>query len=130
MGKLAFGIGAMAAALAAACSSSSGSGGPSADQACADYAAALCNKINSCSAFLVQVLYPDVASCQSRLQAECASALAAKGTGASPGDAEACAQAYSPLACNDAFARKTPSACRKAGSVANGGACGDDNQCA
>jgi hypothetical protein len=113
-----------------ACSSSSSSS-VSVDQACADYANALCTKANTCGALFVELAYGDVATCMARFKPICASAFAAKGTSITTSRAEACVTAFGSAGCDAIFDRNTPSDCRATpGTLANGTACGDDNQCA
>jgi hypothetical protein len=135
-----------AAILAAcgACSSStangSGSGGdggggdgaatgPTAAQACADFANALCSRLEACTPFALQLAYGDVATCASRGALLCAPALAANGSQATPAQMESCAQAVSAETCDESLDNAQPSACNVPGSLANGAACGSHAQC-
>jgi hypothetical protein len=111
-------------------SADGGSSSVSAQQACTDVASALCTAVNGCSAFLVQLEYGDVATCQTRFQATCITALAAPGTGMTASTMEACATAVAGEACADIVSNNPPSACHAvAGQLANGTACGDPSQC-
>jgi hypothetical protein len=112
-------------------SSSGGSGGSvSADQACSDFASAGCQKLSSCTAFLIDDVYGDVATCTTRLKASCTDALAATGTGLTPAQRESCAQALPGAQCADLVVNNFPTACRAvAGQFSNGTTCGDSSQC-
>lgn len=112
--------------VASSCSSSS----VNADQACSDFSAAYCKRINDCAPFYVQLAYSDAPGCTTRLKLACAPALNAPGTGTTPGIAEACSGALSSASCDDLLGRNLPDACKtKGGSLSNGVACGDNAQC-
>ena len=131
MKTLAFGLASVGIALIAACSSSSTSAPVSADQACSDYAAAICNRASTCSTVLVQVNWGDVASCAASFKTLCLNALAAPSTSITPNRTETCSKAITSATCDDVFDRNPPPDCRPtAGTIANGVACGDDSQCA
>jgi len=127
--------------LAAAGCSSSGGGGTSsggssggglgAAQACSDYATAECNVRNGCTnGFAITIDFGDVSTCQSRLEASCANALAAPGTGSTPAHVEGCAQALGGQSCFDYFTNATPAACATpAGTLAAGAGCAFSAQC-
>jgi hypothetical protein len=115
---------------ALACSSSSSSSSVSSDQACADYANAVCTKVSTCGPLFLQISYGDVATCTTRFKSLCTGAFAANGTSITADRAEKCVTAFNAAGCDALFDRNTPSDCRAtAGSLANGTACGDDNQC-
>jgi hypothetical protein len=132
MARVGFGGSAIAAcllALAAACSSSGGSL-VSADQACADTAASICQKLNDCSAFFIQATYGDLTTCETRAKASCANSLAAAETGLTASSEEACAKAIGGGTCADLLSHNAPAACQPAaGKLATGAACGDSSQC-
>jgi hypothetical protein len=113
-----------------ACSSSSGGASVSADQACGDLATAICQKLDSCTAFLIQDVYGDTTTCSTRVKASCVDQLAANGTGATPADEESCTKAVPGAACSDLLDNSYPADCQaKAGKLANGTTCGDSSQC-
>src|SRR5258708_4634539 len=115
--------------IVAACSSSSSSSSVSVDQACSDYATAFCAKASACSSLYVQISYGDAATCATRLKSLCASAFAAPSTSLTTDRAETCVKAVNSAACDALYDRNTPADCRStAGKLANGTACGDDNQ--
>lgn len=102
----------------------------SAAQACTDYFAAFCPKINECDPFVETALFGDVAACLARLPAHCADGLATFGSLGTPGAQEACAKAIGAAKCDDLFQGKLPAACVIApGAIANGNPCNDHSQC-
>jgi hypothetical protein len=102
----------------------------SVDKACADAAAALCNKLNSCAAPLITAQYGDVMTCQARGVITCPAGLMAPSTAATPAKLDDCAKSADSLNCGQLFTRDTPAACvPAAGKLAAGSACGDDAQC-
>jgi len=109
------------------CSSSSSS---SPDQSASDVATALCNKIDSCAHFYVELAYGSASTCASRLQGEVKDSLNANGTGATPATLEACAAALPGATCDQVLGAGTPAACKpQVGTLADGTACGDNSQC-
>src|SRR5215470_17609 len=84
---------ALAAALGAGCSSDVTTGSLGADGACADVARARCARLEACAPTILQIRYPDQATCEAREKASCVGALAAPGNGNNPTHTEACAQA-------------------------------------
>jgi hypothetical protein len=118
-------------ALVFACSSSSsGSAAVSTDTACADYATAICTKASTCSVIFLEISYGDTAACTTRFKSLCASAFAAHATSLTTDHVEKCIAALSSAGCDALYDRNTPADCRStAGTLANGTACGDDNQC-
>ena len=128
---VAFGVFALLGCTAA-CSSSTGNGsGPvTLDQACTDAAAAVCAKVESCSAFAEKIVYGDSTTCKARVKIGCLASGNAPMTGITPAQVVACKDAYGALACGDLFADNPPPACKPGGGqVADGKACGDDSQC-
>lgn len=112
-------------------SSTSDSGGTTAQAACAALADAVCAKLQSCAPFAVGATYGDAATCKARVALTCVPAFGATGTSATPAKTAACAQSVSGLACAAFLANQLGAACAVApGTVASGGACGDDAQCA
>lgn len=103
--------------------------GPSATQACDDFAMAFCSQLNKCSPFALTVTYGDMATCQTRAAIPCSSALSATGTKMTPSDLEACVGAINAESCDEALDNPQPSACSIPGSIAAGAACGSDWQC-
>jgi hypothetical protein len=119
-----------------ACSSSSSPApvtpvGPTADQACGDAAKARCTRIQTCSAMHLAVLYGDEAACETRLKANCVSALAAPSNANTPTLVAGCTTAMPGWACNDfLIGANPPAACAQStGSVAAGGPCYAAGQC-
>jgi hypothetical protein len=114
------------------CSSSGSStpAGPTVDQACDSYIGALCNQIQKCAPFFVQLVYGDVATCKTRALINCSKAFTAEGTSLTTTKADTCAKDFAAQTCGDLFAATTPSSCvPDPGKLADGTACGDDAQC-
>src|SRR6202044_3650918 len=81
-----------------------GSVAPTATQACADTAHAVCTERSFCSqGFAIRRDYPDEMTCEARTAVPCVSALGATGTGQTPAMLESCAAAYPNEACADFF---------------------------
>lgn len=126
-----------AAAAAAGCSSGTGpsdggaDAGISAQQACADYATALCTLRDGCTGgFDITVAFGDDSTCVSRVQTDCSGSVAATGSGATPAHFEACAQALAGTSCPAFFANQLPQACQPpAGKLAAGAGCAFSAQC-
>lgn len=102
-----------------------------ADQACADLAAAYCDKSFSCALLYSDVTYGDAATCKTRLKASCLGSLSSPSVAETPAMTEDCAKAVVASSCDDLLAKKSIDKCIPApGAVASGGACGDPEQCA
>lgn len=114
------------------CSSSDGGGAAAitADDACTQLAAALCDKIQSCAPSYLQLGYGDATTCKARALIECKAGLAAPSTAATPGDTAACATAAKGASCGALLDNDTPAACLpKNGGLDDGKPCADDAQC-
>lgn len=100
-------------------------------QACTDLANARCAKINSCGGgFGVDVKYGDIATCESRLSAQCVLGLAAPNTGATAANREECSASIAAEDCPTFLGTDAPDPCiPPAGSLAAGTACGVAAQC-
>ncbi len=113
-------------------STTSGSSGPSAMQACADQAHAVCSKRDACSpnSFLNNRTYGGEMACEMLIAGPCVSALMANGTAQTPAKIENCLQAYPGYMCTDFFDNNPPAACiPPSGTLATGAACGASAQC-
>ncbi len=111
---------------------SGGDGGNqvTADQACTDYARAVCTQIGTCAPFYVTIAFGDAATCETRLKLSCAAVLAAPTTSWTPGSMETCVQAAAGASCSDLLGNNPPAACQpQAGSLADGSPCIDGSQC-
>jgi len=121
-------------AAMAGCSSESNGSAATAAQACADFADAKCQKLQSCAPFLVQRDFGDLATCTARFELECPSGLAANGSTLMPGALDTCAHAFQAESCSaylaDYASNDNPPACAFSGSLPLGAACADDDQCA
>jgi hypothetical protein len=103
----------------------------SASQAASDVGKAICARYEACAPFLLQFAWGDTTSCASRLSGQFTSTLGAPGTGWTPSAVEACVQALPNASCDELLDHNLPAVCRPpAGQVAEGGACGDNSQCA
>ncbi len=128
-------------AVLVGCSSSSSSGGatdggtdgggsgPTADQACTDYAKAVCDRAAKCSAALIQSSFGDAAACNASVKSDCLATLGAPSTSTTPTIAATCVPAITAMTCGDLFTGNTPAVCRVPGKLADGAACGADAQC-
>lgn len=104
---------------------------PDAAKACADAAEAVCNKFETCSPFVTEVLYGDVATCKARFVLSCTSSFTAPGTSNAPAKTAACAKSVGAVACATFLAGDLGADCNAtAGTLAAGAACRDDAQCA
>jgi hypothetical protein len=100
-------------------------------QVCAMFANTLCAKLESCSPFVLAVLYGEIATCRDRATLGCLPAFDAPGTSATPAKTAACERAMAGLACPSFLAGDFGSACKvDPGTVAVDGVCTDDGQCA
>jgi hypothetical protein len=113
--------------LVLACSSSSS---VSVTQACADVAAARCQKVQQCNPQGLLNTYGDLASCESTQSTTCVANLAAPDTANSAAHTEGCAQATPTQSCDDYFLGNVPSACTPpAGPRDAGSDCAVSGQC-
>ncbi len=102
----------------------------SADQACTDYADAVCELLNKCSQATVQIAFGDLATCKKRFVINCPKTFQANGTSATPPKMEQCKLDAAGLACDKLFANEVPKNCLpEPGKLVDGSACGDDSQC-
>src|SRR5215831_14733264 len=105
------------------------------DPACADLAAANCNKLASCTNSVVSAgvdilrRYGDIDTCRARQTLACENRLAAPGTGNDSAVTESCAQAIAGLDCSDFLDNILPGECSPTGAYANGTACTFNGQC-
>ncbi|HMI88716.1 MAG TPA: hypothetical protein VK550_31775 [Polyangiaceae bacterium] len=100
-------------------------------QACTAFADAYCAKLQTCSTFVMSVAYGDLATCKQRWILNCVPNFGVTGTSATPARTSACAQSMGALACPTFLSGDLGTACAiGAGTVAQGGPCGDDAQCA
>jgi hypothetical protein len=104
---------------------------PEQQQACTNFADAFCNRLQTCSSFVMSVLYGDAATCKQRWALNCLPNFNATGTSATAAKVNGCTPTLATLTCDkfllgDFGPMCTPSA----GTVPQGGPCGDDAQCA
>jgi hypothetical protein len=105
--------------------------GPTAQQACSHLGQVLCGRIDACARLLMDVWYPDAASCADILSRECVESLTLPDTIKTPAWTDECATALQGWACQDLLTRKTPPACiPPQGPRPEGSPCGEDGQCA
>ncbi len=103
--------------------------GVSADQACTDFAAAQCAKLDQCVVNGTTGRYGGVSICQSRQKQTCLARLNAPGTGNSPTDVELCAQQLPTASCGDFDLGNVPDCMAKVGTRVNGQPCAFPGQC-
>lgn len=103
--------------------------GISADQACTDFAAAQCAKLDQCIVNGSTSRYGGVAVCQARQKQSCLTHLIASGTGNSPTDVELCAQQLPTASCGDFDLGNVPECMAKVGTRADGQPCAFGGQC-
>jgi hypothetical protein len=102
-----------------------------AKQACTAFASTLCAKIQTCTQFVLGVLYGDVATCEKRVALGCVPSFAAPGTSATPAKTRSCEQSIAATACPAFLTGDWGAACKtEPGTVAANGACAEDSQCA
>jgi hypothetical protein len=105
--------------------------GGDSQQACTAFADAYCAKLQTCSTFVMNVAYGDLATCKQRWVLNCVPNFGVTGTSATPTRTSACAQSMAALTCPTFLSGDLGTACATgAGTVAQGGPCGDDAQCA
>jgi hypothetical protein len=123
--------------LAAGACQSRGPSGPTAAQACADLAMALCNLRSACSrpqgttgvGAGVLEAYGDLQTCVAREALACASRLAAPKTGETPATVEGCVAKFDTYSCVELFENVPPSDCIVVGGLPDGAPCLFDGQC-
>ena len=100
-------------------------------QACLDFAAAYCNRLDAYAKDAVPVLYGDLATCNTRNLLYCEQSLSVPGTSLTPARWDACAQATA-ASTGDAFFSNVllPACAPQAGTLADGNACAFHDQCA
>jgi hypothetical protein len=126
---------ALALGLMAASSgcSNNNSGGSTvtAAQACADVAAARCQKMQGCNPQGIINTYGDLATCEARQSATCVTNLGAPQTANSPSRTEDCAQALPATSCPDYQLGNTPAPCQPPSGPRDAGSpCSVSAQCA
>jgi hypothetical protein len=104
---------------------------PEQQLACTNFADAFCSRLQTCSTFVMSVLYGDVTTCKQRWVLNCLPNFNVAGTSASADKVNGCTPTLPALACDkfllgDFGPMCTPSA----GTIPQGGPCGDDAQCA
>jgi len=100
-------------------------------QSCNAFADAFCNRLQTCSSFVMSVLYGDVATCRQRWVLSCLPNYNVRGTSATAAKTNSCAQTLPALACDKFLLGDFGTTCTPAaGTLAQGAACGDDAQCA
>jgi hypothetical protein len=104
-------------------------GGGSLDEACSDYAAKFCAKLNQCSPAYLIYDYGTEEVCRSRAKISCVSEANAPNTSVTATQFKACAAAKSAQSCSDFMTDERPDACIYKGSRIDGQACGENSQC-
>jgi hypothetical protein len=100
------------------------------DQACGDYASALCAKLAGCEGgAALKWRFPDDAKCKERAKRECTFRLGAPDVTFAAADMGACTKAVQAAACDALGPGVVPAACQGKGKRTNGAACVSDAQC-
>jgi hypothetical protein len=100
-------------------------------QSCNNFADAFCSRLQTCSSFVMSVLYGDIATCRQRWVLSCLPNYNGRGTSASATKTNGCAQTLPALACDKFLLGDFGTTCTPSpGTLAQGAACGDDAQCA
>ena len=124
-------FGALVVAFGGCSSSTNGGSNVTAEQACADVAAARCQKLQSCNPQGIINTYGDLATCQARQSETCITNLGAPQTANTPARTEECAQALPATSCPDFQLGNTPAPCQPpAGPRDAGSPCSVSGQCA
>jgi hypothetical protein len=114
-------------------SGGSGAGGTggyiSQDAACDKLVSVVCDKLNMCTPFLMQVTYGDKATCMARTKLGCLATFKLDGITVTANDVGGCADAYGGVFCTDLFDNEPPAACQFKGSKDDGAACSSKVQC-
>lgn len=103
---------------------------PSASEACADFASAVCMQMATCTPFALPVTYGSEAECVSRIELACLSTAGAPGNQGTPEQMVACAGAVEEESCDEFLDNSQPSACNVPGTAPTGATCGANAQCA
>jgi hypothetical protein len=104
---------------------------PEQQLACTNFADAFCSRLQTCSSFVMSVLYGDIATCKQRWVLNCLPNFNVTGTSASAAKVNGCTPTLPALACDKFLAGDFGPMCTpSAGTIPQGGACGDDAQCA
>jgi len=121
-------------AIAVACSSRPGGSEVTAAQACADFANANCQKLQTCAPPLLKTDFGDMGTCATRFALKCPPGATAIGSTWTPGALEGCARAFEAQTCeeylNGYLSGEAPPACALTGSTPIGSPCAVDAQCA
>jgi hypothetical protein len=102
----------------------------SADQACADSAAANCAKLDQCVFNGTTIRYGGASTCQARQKEACLERLGAAGTGNTPNAVELCVSQVPSASCSDFDSGSIPECQAKVGSRSDGAPCTFGGQCA
>jgi hypothetical protein len=103
---------------------------PTADEACNQFASTFCGRLGGCAPLVLQVLYGDSTTCESRVVLGCTRDLAVPDSNETTTDMVACARDAANATCDDLVANKLPASCQtKPGSRLNGEGCGSSWQC-
>ena len=99
-------------------------------EGCAQEAQAICDALDTCAPFYVQLFFVDKPTCVSRFALSCMADQGGVGTNRTAADLTACAHAVASARCPDLEASLLPAACHvKPGAVVNGANCGSNWQC-
>src|SRR6185436_15961006 len=85
---------------------------PTIDEACGQYAQALCSRLDSCAPSVAQVLYGDTATCKTRVALGCTRDMQAPDITATTTDMVACARDAANATCDDLVNNNPPPSCQ------------------
>jgi hypothetical protein len=103
--------------------------GTNLSQAESDLATAICQQLQNCTPFLLQILYGDVPGCTARFLLTVQPEVGVNGSNITSSELEACATGYTSESCSQLFDGVSPSGCSITGTLPNGTACGVGLQC-
>ena len=103
---------------------------PTVAQACGQFAATLCARLNGCAPYALQLFYGDMTTCESRVTLGCSRDLEVPDTNQTTTDMVTCARDAANSTCDDLVANVFPASCQiKPGVRVNGEGCGSSWQC-
>jgi hypothetical protein len=103
---------------------------PTADEACGQFASTFCGRLGGCAPLVLQILYGDSTTCESRVVLGCTRDFALPDTSQTTTDMVACARDAANATCDDLIANNLPASCQtKPGSRLDGEGCGSSAQC-
>jgi hypothetical protein len=103
---------------------------PTVAEACGQFAATLCSRLEGCAPYALQIFYGDRTTCEARVVLGCMRDLEVPDTNQTTTDMAACARDANNSSCADLLANVFPASCQiKPGKRLNGEGCGSSWQC-